>query len=116
MHTAWSANFTCSASASTVEWTATLSMPSSRQARITRRAISPRLATRIFLNSSGMGRLRPNLEERLAELYRLAVVGEHGDDDALHVALDFVHQLHRFDDAEHLALAHALADLDEGRR
>ena len=40
-------------SASAVEWTATVPMPNSRQARITRSAISPRLATRILLNIGG---------------------------------------------------------------
>jgi hypothetical protein len=50
MHTDWSASWTGMESRSTVEWTATLAMPISRQARITRSAISPRLATRIFLN------------------------------------------------------------------
>src|SRR6185437_7095521 len=41
---------TCSEARSTSEYTATEGMPSSRQARITRTAISPRLAIRIFLN------------------------------------------------------------------
>ena len=50
MQTASSANLTCSASASAVEWTATDWMPISRQARMTRSAISPRLAIRTFLN------------------------------------------------------------------
>src|SRR6185312_7746588 len=49
-----SAFITCKAARSTSENTATVGMPSSRQARITRTAISPRLATRIFLNSGGM--------------------------------------------------------------
>ena len=59
MHTASSAKRTCSASASASEWTATVRMPSSRQARMTRRAISPRLAMRIFLNI-GAAALRPS--------------------------------------------------------
>jgi len=42
-----SANFTCRESASAVEYTATVWMPSSRQAQMMRRAISPRLAIRI---------------------------------------------------------------------
>ena len=50
MQTDSSAMRTCIASESAVEWTATEAMPISRQARITRRAISPRLATRIFWN------------------------------------------------------------------
>ncbi len=50
MHTLSSAKRTCMASASAVECTATVGMPSSLQARSTRRAISPRLAMRIFSN------------------------------------------------------------------
>src|SRR2546430_894572 len=117
MHTAWSANFTCSASASTVEGTATDWIPSSRQAGVTRRAVSPRLATSTFLNSSGIaaGRLWLDLEQRLAELHGVAVLREHGDDGAVDVGLDLVHQLHRLDDAQHLALLHPLAHVGERR-
>src|SRR6202158_3941346 len=50
MHTLSSASRTCMASASAVECTATVGMPSSLQARSTRSAISPRLAIRIFSN------------------------------------------------------------------
>src|SRR6185437_565688 len=50
MHTSSSANRTCSDSRSASEYTATAWMPSSWQARITRIAISPRLAIRTFLN------------------------------------------------------------------
>src|SRR5690606_13353066 len=50
MHTASSANRTCRLSRSAVLYTATVLMPISRAVRITRRAISPRLAMRIFLN------------------------------------------------------------------
>src|SRR5687767_1202401 len=49
MQTSSSANRTCSDSRSASEYTATVWMPSSRQARMTRSAISPRLATRTFL-------------------------------------------------------------------
>ena len=37
------------------------------------------------------------------------------DDLAFVLRRDLVHQLHRFDDAEHLILLHLLADLDERR-
>jgi hypothetical protein len=47
MHTALVARRTCMASASAVEWTATVSMPISCAARRMRSAISPRLAIRI---------------------------------------------------------------------
>src|ERR1700751_4360396 len=51
MHSASSAICTCSARLSTSENTATLLIPISRSARITRTEISPRLATRIFRNT-----------------------------------------------------------------
>src|SRR5579863_10312566 len=50
MRTASSASRTWSASASASEKTATVLMPMRRAVRITRQAISPRLAMRIFLN------------------------------------------------------------------
>ena len=53
MQTDSSAMRTCIASLSAVECTATVWMPISRAARMTRSAISPRLATRILLNMSG---------------------------------------------------------------
>ena len=51
MQIASSANRTCSAWASAVEYTATVLSPISRQARMTRRAISPRFAMRTFVIS-----------------------------------------------------------------
>ena len=51
MHTSSSAKRTCSDSRSASEYTATVCTPSSRHARITRSAISPRLAMRTFLNT-----------------------------------------------------------------
>ncbi len=56
MQTLASARRTCIALASAVEWTATVSMPISRQARMIRSAISPRLAIRIFSNMAGVPR------------------------------------------------------------
>src|SRR5687768_14296833 len=53
MHTSSSAKRTCSDSRSASEYTATVWIPSSRQARITRSAISPRFAIRTFLNIQG---------------------------------------------------------------
>src|SRR5690349_21207253 len=66
-----SAKWTCREWVSAVEWTATVLMPISLQVRMTRRAISPRLAMRIFLNT-----LHP------------APVG--GSLDALHLELEIV--------------------------
>src|SRR5689334_25369526 len=103
---------------------ATVRMPSSRHAEMIRRAISPRLAMRIFRNMGSGGPAasgrEPDREELLAVLDGLAVARVHGEDLALDVRLDLVHQLHRLDDAEDLALRDALADLRErirlGRR
>src|SRR6185295_16798831 len=92
---------------------ATVRMPSSRHAEITRSAISPRLAMRIFLNIVPRLRGEANGEELFAVLDGLAVAGIDRDDFALDVRLDLVHQLHRFDDAEDLALADPLSDLGE---
>src|SRR3990167_658314 len=108
MHTDSSASFTYLASVSASECTTTVRMPISRQARWMRSAISPRLAMRIFSNTS------VDEEQGLAVLDRLAVLDQDRLDDARGVGFDLVHQLHRFDDADGLALLHRLADLDEG--
>src|SRR5690348_12814999 len=117
MHTASSAKRTCNPLASAVECTATVAMPSSRQARMTRRAISPRLAISTFLNTPSLlappgpargrptrGLCRLDAEERLAELHRLPVLHQDLGHTPRHLGLDLVHQLHGLDDAEHLAL------------
>src|SRR5690606_9815786 len=111
MHTLSSASRTCMASASAVECTATVWMPSSLQARSTRSAISPRLAIRIFEN---MRRPRSfDHDEGLAILNRLAVLNE----DRRHLACaggrDLVHGLHGFDDHDRLAGGDRVADLHE---
>src|SRR5262245_52629092 len=98
MHTVSSASSTCFRFWSAVEWTATVLMPSSRQALRMRSAISPRLAMTIL---SSMPALLDG-EEGLAELDGLAVLREHRDDLAGALALDLVHHLHGLDDAEHL--------------
>src|SRR4029077_10010560 len=98
MHTASSAKRTCSELRSASEYTATEGMPSSLQAQMTRRAISPRLAMRILRNMIG-GEPRLLLltlggtdgEQRLAILYRLAVFGQDPHDIAAHIRLDLVH-------------------------
>src|SRR3954465_10106601 len=98
MQTSSSANRTCSEFSSASEYTATVLIPSSRQAQMTRSAISPRLAMRIFLNMSG----GPDREQPLAVLHRLAVLHVGVDDLAVVLGRDLVHQFHRLDDAEHL--------------
>src|SRR5256886_6954243 len=114
MHTDSSASFTYLASVSASEYTTTVRIPISRQARWMRSAISPRLAIRIFSNM-----LAEN-EEGLPVLHRLAVFHEHRLHHAGGVGLDLVHQLHRLDDANRLAFLDGLADLDKrfgvGRR
>src|ERR1700692_620854 len=95
MQTLSSASRTCMASASAVECTATVAMPSSLHARRMRRAISPRLAMRILSNMFSQGRVANgewgkrklcairyspfalfNNYQRLAEFDRLAVLDE----------------------------------------
>src|SRR5687767_10475222 len=112
MQTSSSAKRTCNEFSSASEYTATVLMPSSRQAWMTRRAISPRFAIRIFLNmrwsplSGGLDR-----EQALAVLDRLAVLHVHLDDFPVAFGVDLVHELHRLDDAQHLALANLLPDV-----
>src|SRR5262245_66407630 len=98
MHTLSSARRTCMASASAVECTATVAMPSSLHARNTRSAISPRLAIRIFSNMASF-----NDHERLAELDRLAVLDQDLDDSAGARRRDLVHRFHRLDDQDRVA-------------
>src|SRR5512146_805109 len=111
MQTVSSASRTCLRLWSAVEWTATVLMPSSRQARRMRSAISPRLAMTTFSSIALLDH-----EQRLAELDRLAVAREDRGDPAGLVRLDLVHHLHGLDDAEHVAGLHFLAHLHEGLR
>src|SRR4051794_26371564 len=123
MQTSSSAKRTCREFSSASEYTATVLIPSSRQAQMTRSAISPRLAIRIFLNmewaesfpsrlpAPGLGRF--DGEQPFAVLNRLAVLHVRADDLSLVLRRNLVHQLHRFDDAEDLVLLHVIANLDE---
>ena len=105
------------ASASAVECTATVAMPISLQARRTLSAISPRLAINTLSNIAARGSpVRYSMiDQRLAELDRLAVADEDGGHHAGLRGRDVVHGLHGLDDQDGLALGHARADLDEGR-
>src|SRR5262245_27080166 len=125
MQTAWSAKRTWRLSRSPSEYTATVLTPSSRHAQMTRSAISPRLAIRIFLNTLAgregllplrVSARRPDRTQRLSVLHRLPVLGVDPDDLARHLGLDLVHQLHRLDDAELLADADAVTHVHECRR
>src|SRR5581483_7294838 len=99
MQTLSSASRTCMASASAVECTATVAMPSSLQARSTRSAISPRLAIRILSNTARS----LDDHQRLAEFHRLPVLDQHLNDGACARRRDLVHGLHRFDDEQSLS-------------
>src|SRR5688572_17989678 len=126
MHTDSSASSTCFWLKSAVECTATVLMPSSRQARKIRSAISPRLAMTTFSNMLDVYPWVPGAkrrghatkllfddEQRLAELDRVAVFHQHRGDPAGLVGFDLVHHLHGFDDAERIADVHFAADVDE---
>src|SRR5919107_5103199 len=110
MHTLSSASRTCMASASAVEWTATVAMPSSLAARRMRSAISPRLAMRILSN---MGLKLLDDEQRLAVLDRLPVLHEDRRHGAGARGDDVVEGLHGLDEEELVASLHPGADLDE---
>src|ERR1700744_3743680 len=93
MQTVSSASSTCLVLKSAVECTATVLIPSSRQARRMRSAISPRLAMTTFSIIASFDR-----GQRLTEPHRFAVLGENRGDPAALVRFDLVHHLHRFDD------------------
>src|SRR5947209_19331564 len=115
MQTDSSASATYLASRSASEFTTTVLIPSSRHARCTRSAISPRLAIRILSNGLSDGASAKGCsadhEHRLAELDRLAVLHENRLDRSRGVGLDLVHELQRFDDAQRIALLDRVADL-----
>src|SRR5580704_1911264 len=113
MQTLSSARRTCMASSSAVEWTATVRMPSSLQARSTRSAISPRLAIRILSNIQA-----PSLDDqqRLAIFDRLTVFDQNLNHREGARRRDLIHRLHRFDDEQRLAGLHLAADLNKGTR
>src|SRR5918993_5057645 len=111
MQTLSSARRTCMASASAVECTATVAMPSSLQARRMRKAISPRLAIRILSN---IGRRLLDDEQRLAVLHRLPVLDEDRRHGAGARSGDVVEGLHGLDEQELVADLDPGPDLDEG--
>src|ERR1700742_1591949 len=104
MHTLSSAMRTCIAVESAVECTATVEIPISRQARMMRSAISPRLAMRTFSNIS------IDDAEGLTELDRARVVHAYLANDAALGCGDGVHRLHRFHDEQRIAFLDGLAD------
>src|SRR5579859_7528380 len=114
MQTLSSARRTCMADASAVEWTATVWIPISRQARSTRSAISPRLAISTF--SIMAGRCLFQNQDDLVELDRVAVRDQDARDLASLGRADLVHHLHGLDDEERLAGRDRVADAHERRR
>src|SRR6185312_7315513 len=86
-------------------------MPSSRHATITRSAISPRFAMRIFLNIlRGLDGKEP-----LTVLDRLSVLHVALHHFAIALRVNLIHQLHRLDDAEYLSLANRVTHLSVRR-
>src|SRR5258705_433489 len=118
MHTDSSASITYLASASASEWTATVLMPISRQARWMRSAISPRLAIRTFSNMppapSAPGDLGDDQQD-FAVFDRAAVAEEDIQHRAAVGCRDRIHHLHGLDDQQGLALRNLVANLHEGR-
>src|SRR5262249_3758581 len=115
MHTASSAKRTCKEFRSASEYTATVPIPSSLQAQITRRAISPRLATRIFLNIGWRLLLAaaPEADQRWPFFSGLPVVRESPQPFPADVRLNLVHQLHSSHNAKRLAGVHVPAHFHE---
>src|SRR6185436_14897391 len=83
-------------------------MPSSLQAQMIRRAISPRLAMRMRLYMRPLRLL--DLEERLVELNGFAIFHKDGGDSAADLGRDFVEDLHGLDDADRGVHIHFAAD------
>src|SRR5277367_892208 len=108
MHTDSSASSTCLRFESAVECTATVLIPSSRQALRILRAISPRLA----MTTLSSMKLFDD-EQRLAEFDRFAVVDQDGFDATGLFGLNLVHHFHCFDHAQHLADLDLIADADK---
>src|SRR5689334_3022285 len=115
MHTLSSASRTCIASASAVECTATVAMPSSLQARSTRSASSEwRIVLAELSHHYSLLTIRSlDDHQRLAIFHRLAVL----EQDLRHRAGarrgDLVHGLHRLDDHQRVAGLDHAADVDE---
>src|ERR671938_28370 len=91
-------------------------MPSSRQVRMTRRATSPRFATRTFpitaqKTSRGLN-FGADMEERLVVFHAAGVLDQNLDQLARNVCGDLVHQLHRLDDAQRLPRPDTITHLD----
>src|SRR2546425_1380082 len=100
------------------EYTAAVAMPSSRHARMTRMAISPLFATKIFLKSLllilsiGRASFSSDREQRLARTDDLALPYVDLADGAGHGRDDVVLHLHRLEHRDYVAELHSVTDLD----
>src|SRR5690606_5997757 len=112
-HTLSSAMRTCMASVSAVEWTATDLMPISRAARITLRAISPRLAISILSN---IANALFDYHQRRAKFDSAAILDEDAFDGAAARGGDMVHRFHRLDDQQRVAFDNRVTDRHKGGR
>src|SRR5687768_17020202 len=86
---------------------------------MTRTAISPRLATSTRSNMAlddGRRRDGLELEQERAILDGLCVLGVYRAHDTGRLGLELVEQLHRLEDAEHLARDDGVPHVDERRR
>src|SRR2546422_910375 len=70
------------------------------------------LKLKVACPACGASGMRVHPEEELAELDGLGVLHEHLPYHARDFGLDFIHDLHRFDDADHLARRHPASGLD----
>src|SRR5680860_369891 len=113
MQTDSSAMRTCIASVSAVECTATEWMPISRAARMTRRAISPRLAIKILSN---IATALFDDHQGCAILNSAAILDEDTLDRAAAWSGNMVHGLHCLNNQQRVALGHLVPDRYEGRR
>src|SRR5262245_36493191 len=112
MHTVSSARRTFIAWASAVECTATVLMPISWQARLIRRAISPRLAISTFSNISGASRGLFDQHQGCAVFDRLALGSEDPGEASGMRRTNLVHYFHRLDDQQCLAGGDRVANAD----
>src|SRR3954449_9644774 len=122
MQTLSSASRTCIASASAVECTATVEIPSSLHARRMRKAISPRLAISILSNIISWTRVARVATrhsalfddyQRFAEFDRLAILDENLRHGAGPGRGNLFLCLHRLDDQQRLPRRNFAADFNE---
>src|SRR5437773_3893561 len=87
---------------STSETPRMLVMPIRRAVRITRRAISPRLA----MNSLRITSHQLDTDERRRRVHNSRVVDQEGDDNSADAGVYGSHEFHRLNDADHRVRAY----------